>query len=146
MSAMYDTSLLAVDRHGLSKRLIANWEFAVVYAWHTGNPYTAFMPIDFNGDFNFNNDVATGTTWNQYRLPYYGSLDPRVARRIGLGGTRRLELIWEMFNLTNRANYTTVVDTRYAFAQGSLVPNPQFGQPTQQLNGRRMQLAARLTF
>ena len=146
LSAMYDTSLLAVDRHGLSKRLIADWEFAAVYAWHTGNPYTAYIDSDLNRDFNSFNDVAPGTTWNQYRLPYYGSLDPRVARRIRLGGTRQLALIWETFNLTNRANYTAVVDRAFAFVQSSPVPNPQFGQPTQQLNGRLMQLAARITF
>src|SRR6185369_6851534 len=30
-SAMYDTSLLATDRHGLSKRLISDWEWGLVY-------------------------------------------------------------------------------------------------------------------
>jgi hypothetical protein len=30
---MYDTSLLAVDRKGLSKRLIEGWEYGLVYTW-----------------------------------------------------------------------------------------------------------------
>jgi hypothetical protein len=38
-------------------------------------PYSAYIDGDINGDRNAFNDVAPGTTWNQYRLPYQGSLD-----------------------------------------------------------------------
>jgi hypothetical protein len=146
VSAMYDTSLLAVDRHGLSKRLIANWEYAVIYRWHTGNPYSAYVAGDLNGDWDHFNDVAPGTTWNQYRLPYSSSFDPRVERRFGLGGSRQLSVIWEAFNLTNRPNYIAVDDVKYVLFGSTLVPNPPFGRKTAQLNGRVMQLAARLRF
>ena len=145
-SAMYDTSLLAVDKHGLSKRLLKDWEYGVVYRWHTGNPYSAYVNGDLNGDWNPFNDLAPGTTWNQYRLPYQGSFDPRVTRRFRFGSTSQLSLIWEAFNLTNRPNYTAVDNTRYLLVGSALVPNPDFGRKTGQLNGRMMQLAARLTF
>ena len=69
-----------------------------------------------------------------------------VARRIRLGGTRQLALIWETFNLMNRANYTTVVDTQDELIGSALVPNPLFGRGTAQYNGRMMQLAARFIF
>jgi hypothetical protein len=146
VSAMYDTSLLAVDRHGLSKRLIENWEWGLIYTWQTGQPYSAYVNGDINGDFNAFNDLAPGTTWNQYRLPYQGSFDPRLARRFRLGRSRQLHVIWEAFNLTNRPNYTASDNTLYALSGSSLVRNPLFGRRTGQLDGRVMQLAARITF
>ena len=146
VSAMYDTSVLAAPRHGLSKRLVDNWEIGLVYTWQLGFPYTAYVDGDINGDFNAFNDVAPGTRWNQYRLPYQGSFDPRIARRFSLGRTRQLHLIWEAFNLTNRPNYTAVDNTLYTVSGSSLAANPLFGRRTAQSGPRTMQIAARLTF
>jgi hypothetical protein len=145
-SAMYDTSLFVVDRRGLSKRLLGGWELAVVYTYQTGLPYSAFVDGDLNGDRNPFNDLAPDTRWNQYRLPYRGSFDPRVARRFELGGSRQLAVIWEAFNLTNRPNYTAADNTLYWLNGSSLLPNALFGRKTAQADGRVMQLAARLTF
>jgi hypothetical protein len=146
LSAMYDTSLLAVDRHGLSKRLIGNWQFGLVYTLQSGQPYSAFVNGDINGDRNAFNDLAPDTTWNRYRLPVQASLDPRVSRRLGLGRTRQLSLILEAFNVMNRPNYTAVDNTLYSLGGASLVRNPLFGRKTGQGDGRVMQLAAKLLF
>jgi hypothetical protein len=146
LSAMYDTSLLAVDRHGLSKRLIGNWQFGLVYTLQSGQPYSAFVNGDINGDRNAFNDLAPDTTWNQYRLPVQASFDPRVSRRLGLGRTRQLSLIWEAFNVMNRPNYTAVDNTLYSLGGASLVRNPLFGRKTGQGDGRVMQLAAKVLF
>jgi len=81
---------------------------------------------DINGDRNAFNDLAPGTMWNQYRLPFQSSFDPRVARRFSFGGSRQLHIIWEAFNLTNRPNYTAVDNTLYAASGATLVPNPLF--------------------
>jgi hypothetical protein len=146
VSAMYDTSLLVVDRRGLSKRLLENWEYGIVYTWQTGLPYSAFVNGDINGDGNAFNDLAPDTTRNQYRLPYQGSFDPRVARRFRVGGSRQLHVIWEAFNLMNRPNMTAADNTRLWLNGSTLTPNPLFGRATAQADGRVMQLAARLTF
>ena len=146
ISAMYDTSLLAVDRHGLSKRLIANWEYGLVYTLQSGQPYSAFVNGDINADRNAFNDLAPGTTRNQYRLPFQISLDPRVARRFALGRSRQLSVLWEAFNVTNRPNYTAVDNTSYSLSEAGLVRNPLFGRRTGQADGRMMQVAAKLTF
>jgi hypothetical protein len=145
-SAMYDTTLFVVDRRGLSKRLLGDWELAVVYTYQTGLPYSAFVDGDLNGDRNPFNDLAPETAWNAYRLPYRSSIDPRVARRFRLGGSRQLAVIWEAFNLMNRPNYTAADNTLYWLNGSSLVSNPLFGRRTAQADGRVMQLAARLTF
>ena len=146
MSAMYDTSILAVDKHGLSKRLVKDWECSLVYTWFTGTPYAAWVSGDLNGDIDPFNDLAPGTAWNQYRKPYQASFDPRVARRFRVGPTARFSLIWEAFNLTNRPNYTAVDNRLLLLTVPGPTQNPKFGEPTRQLNGRVMQLAARLTF
>ena len=146
ISTVYDTSMLAVNRRGLSKRLIANWEWGFVYSLQTGQPFSAYVNGDINGDRNAFNDLAPNTTWNQYRLPYQSSLDPRIARRFQVAGSRQLLVIWEAFNIWNRPNYTAVDNTLYSIGAGSLSPNPLFGRKTAQGNGRVMQLAARLIF
>jgi hypothetical protein len=146
VSAMYDTSVLAAPRQGLSKRLVDDWEIGLVYAWQRGNPYTAYVAGDINGDFNAFNDVAPGTAWNQYRLPYQSSFDPRIARRFKVGGTRQLHVMWEAFNLTNRPNYTAVDNTLFTLSGSTLTRNPLFGRQTAQSAPRTMQIAARLTF
>jgi hypothetical protein len=146
VAATLDTTMAAANRRGFAKWLLKDWEYSLVYTWQTGRPFTAFVDGDINGDFNASNDVAPGTTRNQYRLPYQNSFDPRLTRRIGLGGTRELSLIWEAFNLTNRPNYTAAEDTLYFWNGSSLVRNPGFGRRIAQLDGRMMQLAARITF
>ena len=146
ISTMYDTSMLAVNRSGLSKRLIANWEWGFVYTLQTGRPFSAYVNGDLNGDRNAFNDLAPGTTWNQYRLPYQASVDPRIARRFQIARSRQLLVIWEAFNIWNRPNYTAADNTLYSISAGSLSSNPLFGRKTAQANGRVMQLAARFVF
>ncbi len=141
-----DTTMAAANRRGFAKWLLKDWEYALVYTWQTGRPFSAFVNGDLNGDFNASNDIAPDTIRNQYRMAYRNSFDPRITRHIGLGGTRDLALIWEAFNLTNRPNYTAVDDTLYFLNGSALVRNPQFGRPVAQLNGRMMQLAARISF
>jgi hypothetical protein len=142
----YDTTVAASNRHGLAKALLKDWEYSFVYTWQTGRPFSAFVNGDINGDFNASNDIAPDTIRNQYRMPYQNSLDPRVTRRIGIGGGRDLSLIWEAFNVTNRPNYTAVDNTLYFLNGSALVRNPRFGNRVAQLNGRMMQLAARISF
>jgi len=146
ISTVYDTSMLAVNRHGLSKRLIANWEWGLVYTLQTGRPFSAYVNGDINGDRNAFNDLAPGTTWNQYRLPYQASLDPRIARRFQIARSGQLLVIWQAFNISNRPNYTAADNTLYWVSTGSLSPNPLFGRRTAQANGRVMQLAAKIIF
>ena len=146
VATVWDSTLATVNRRGVAKTLLKDWQVALVYSWQTGNPYTAFVNGDINGDENTFNDVAPGTARNQYRLPFQSSFDPRVTRRIGLGGTREVSLIWEAFNLTNRANYTAADNTLYFWNGSTLVQNPAFGRRIAQLDGRVMQLAARIRF
>ncbi len=145
-SAMYDTTLLASERHGIAKTLLGRWELSAVYTLQSGEPYSAYTNGDINGDHNAFNDLAPGTARNRYRLPAQGSLDPRISRQFRIGPARELSLVWEAFNVTNRPNYTAVDDTLYVVSGSGLQRNPLFGRRTGQANGRIMQLAVRATF
>ncbi len=96
---------------------------AVVY---DGRGFLTAPPFTF-GDAGRN--IATG--------PAFASLDTAVVKSLALGGTRRLELRAEIYNLLNRANLGL---------PESFVDRPTFGQSLSAAPGRFSQLAARVTF
>jgi hypothetical protein len=145
VGAMYDTTPLAASSNAVMNALISHWSLSVVYSIQSGLPYSAFVAGDINGDGNAFNDLAPGTTRNQYRLPWQASIDPRIARDFYIGRNRKLSLIWEAFNVTNRPNYIAVDDVLFTGGE-SLRRSTQFGRKTRQADGRMMQLAAKLTF
>jgi hypothetical protein len=145
-SVMYDTTLVASERHGITKTLLGHWELSAVYTIQGGEPYSAYTNGDINGDHNAFNDLAPATTRNRYRLPAQSSLDPRISRQFRIGPSRELSLVWEAFNVMNRPNYTAVDDMLYWVSGNGLQRNPLFGRETGQANGRIMQLAVKATF
>jgi hypothetical protein len=144
-SAIYSTNGFADAFEGVTKALLAEWTLSVIYTAQSGQPYNAYASTDINRDNNRFNDIAPGTMRNQFRLPASISLDPRIARDIRFGDTR-LTLIWEAFNLLNRANYNVVNNTLYSVAGTQLRRNAQFGQFLGQTDPRIMQLAVKLSF
>jgi hypothetical protein len=147
-SVIYTTDTFASRFGGWVEDVLSDWILSVIYTAQSGQPYSAYVATDINGDLNRFNDIAPGTTRNQFRFPTQASFDPRVARTIALGGTRELTLIWEAFNLLNRANYNVVQQTFYAAAVPTLTltPNTQFGQRLGQADPRIMQLAVKVSF
>jgi hypothetical protein len=120
------------------------WTIGAIYSFESGLPYSAYVDDDINGDRNRFNDIAPGTTRNQYRMPKQITLDARLARNIGLTGNARLMLIWEVFNAMNKTNYTAVNNTLYAVTGTTLHTNALFGQPLEQGEPRMMRIAARV--
>jgi hypothetical protein len=147
-SIIYTTDTFAANFDGAVETLLKDWNLSAIFTAQSGQPYSAYVSVDINGDGNRFNDVAPGTKRNEFRLPAQVSLDPRVARNFRLGGDRRLTLIWEAFNLLNRANYTVVSNTLYSgsAATRTLTNSPTFGQFTGQADPRIMQLAVKLSF
>ena len=145
-SVVYATDAFAARFGGLVEDILKDFTVSAIYTVQTGQPYNAYVSTDINRDFNRFNDVAPGTTRNEFRLPTQISFDPRVARHIDLGGAKQLTLIWEAFNLLNRTNYTVVNNTLYTASGTTLTRNPLFGQFTGQADPRIMQLAAKFSF
>jgi hypothetical protein len=145
-SVIYSTNGLAERFDGFMRSLARNWTLSAIYTAQTGQPYSAYASTDINGDANRFNDIAPGTTRNQYRFSASASLDPRVARDINLRGDTRITVIWEAFNLLNRANYNVVNQTLYNVVGTQLRANTLFGQTTGQTDPRIMQVAVKLNF
>jgi hypothetical protein len=80
---------------------------------------------------NTPNNLMTGPTQRRLDLSFF--------KNVSLGAARRLQLRWEIYNLTNTANFAT--------PNGSF-GNAQFGQISSTGNNiaRQMQFGARLTF
>ena len=121
----------------------------------SGQPYSALVNGDLNGDGNTRNDEAPGFARNSFRLPTQVSFNPRVSKRIPIGPVA-LELIAEAFNLFNRTNLIGVQQNYYNFAGGTLTRVATFGTPcggslpctavNASSGPRTYQLAAKVTF
>jgi hypothetical protein len=145
-SVIYTTDVFAARFGGWIEDVLRDWTLSAIYTVQSGQPYSAYVATDIDRDLNRFNDVAPGTTRNEFRYPKQMSLDPRLARSIGLGGTRELMLIWEAFNLLNRANYNVVSQNLYSAVGTTLTRSPQFGQFIAQNDPRIMQLAVKVSF
>ena len=107
-SGVYSTNGLASGLDGFLRVLVNGWSFSGILTAQSGQPYTARVgAVDLNNDGNTRNDIAPGTTRNQFRLPSVVTFDPRIARDVPIG-RGRVQLIWEAFNLFNRDNITAV--------------------------------------
>jgi outer membrane receptor protein involved in Fe transport len=120
----------------LMRRLSRGWLFGYVFTYTSALPFNIQLPNDRNGDTNFN-DRPVGVGRNAGEGFDYRSLDLRLSRRFGLGGTVSAEMILDAFNVLDRANYQ--------------VPNnsfgsPTFGRPTAANDPRQFQLGLRLAF
>jgi len=131
-----------VAKHG---GLLGGWTLAAILTAQSGQPYSAYVSNDINNDLNTRNDIAPGTTRNQYRLPPQVSFDPRVARDIP-AGRAKVQLIWEAFNLFNRDNISGVRTTLYNVSGTTLTPLTNFQQSTVSSGPRIMQIAVKLRF
>ena len=125
--------------------LLGGWTFAAIFTAQSGQPYSAYVNADINNDGNNRNDIAPGTTRNQYRLPALVTFDPRIARDIPLGKATA-QLIWEAFNLLNADNINGVRQTLYSASGATLTSVSNFQQATSSNGPRIMQLAVKVTF
>jgi hypothetical protein len=76
---------------------------------------------------------------NMMTGPAQRRLDLSFFKNVDLGGARRLQVRWEIFNVLNTANFAP---------PNSLLGNPQFGRITSTGNSiaRQMQFGARFAF
>ena len=115
----------------------------------SGRAYTSLCNgCDANGDgFNgfFGIGDRTGPRGSLRGGPTF-ELDARGAKKFTFREKMSLQLLAEVFNLTNRANYGSNVN-RITAPDGSIIPNSGFGQPIGLYTPpRQLQIGARFTF
>ena len=80
------------------------------------------------------------------RPPAWISLDPRIARDIGLKRGTRVTVFWQAFNLLGRPNSAVASDMLFGLAGTQFLVDPLFGPALGQPDARAMQLAVRFSF
>jgi Carboxypeptidase regulatory-like domain/TonB dependent receptor len=148
-SGIYDTNGLANRRSGLGAALLRGWDVSAIFTAASGQPYSARVGnVDLNNDGNTRNDLAPGTTRNQFLLPASRALDIRIAREIPIAGRMKVQPILEVFNLLNSDNVNLVNTTYFGVttATNTLTPNASFGQALGTAGQRISQIAVRVTF
>ena len=133
--------------------LPAQVECSSIVSAGSGSPYTMLAGSDLNGNGDATTDrarrdpasEASSVGRNTGRLPAQATVDVRVSRRFGL--TRRIgvDVMLDVFNLLNRANFTAANNV---WGPGAYPdhPLPSFGQLTAAGPPREIQLGARLVF
>jgi hypothetical protein len=128
-------------RHHLSASINARlpWDvdLATIVTVASAFPYNQLAGRDTTGDRVPDNDRPSGVAYNSLRGDRYFSTSLRVAKTVRLGGTYRLQLLAEAFNVFNTTNYNNFVGT---------VTSPFFQQPVQALAPFQAQFGARFQF
>jgi hypothetical protein len=85
-----------------------------IVQYRTGIPFSAFTGVDSNGDSQFTDKpIINGVPLlrNSFRQPNYFNIDSRFAKSFTIREGHTLNLMFEMFNLTNKQNYSYIVST-----------------------------------
>jgi hypothetical protein len=120
---------------------VAGFDLAYLFGYASAPPFNVQTGTDRNNDTNVN-DRPEGVGRNTGRGFDAATLDLRVSRTFHLGGSHRLTLIADAFNVLNRSNFLI---PNNIFGPGS-VPRPNFGRPTAASDPRQFQLGARWDF
>jgi Carboxypeptidase regulatory-like domain/TonB dependent receptor len=115
-------------------------QFGTIITAMSAPPYNVTTGVDSNGDRDINErPIENGTMIAPFsaRGDNYFSTDLRISRAFRLGGQRRLEALFEMFNLTNTKNFG---------GYDGNMSSTFFGQPRFALPPFQGQLGLRLDF
>jgi hypothetical protein len=115
--------------------------------YQSGLPYTAYYSNDVNGD-NMANHIVAGHTRNDLRQPSFQQFDLRVTRTIKITKIFQAEVILDVYNLLNKADFFPASANYKWGASTATAPVATFGQLNQvdKIKTREVQLGVRLKF
>ncbi|MGH9391636.1 MAG: hypothetical protein ACRD1Z_18710, partial [Vicinamibacteria bacterium] len=119
--------------------------FSAIVRARSGRPLDPRVEADLDGDLKLRErGFASGGILerNSFREGSVASLDVSMGKTWELGEGRRLALVLDVFNLTNRLNPLQVLETYGA----SETPLPPFSQVVQAGPPRQFQLSVRFLF
>ena len=121
----------------------AGFTFAPIFRYRTELPYNITAGLDLNRDNNNFDLPPDVSTVNAGRGASYKQLDFRLSKRFRFGRPTGLELIGEMFNVTNAKNPAGFIGNRRAANFGEAT---EFAGDFQRGEQRMAQLGVRLEF
>ncbi len=148
ISGVWDINYARSLQNAAARALLGGYQFSILSQVQSGRPYTAGVNNDPNNDLDFSTDRPPAFGRNTIQGPNFAQVDIRFTRDVHIWERASLRLIFEAFNLTNRANYTAINTTQYTYtpATRAFVTNPAFLSRTATADPRILQLAAKFTF
>jgi hypothetical protein len=152
VSGVWDLNYAKGMQNAIARALFSGYQLSLITTVQSGRYYSSTIGgnSDVNNDGNTRTDRTPFEGRNIYKAPNFASVDFRFSRDIGLAKESRvkLRLIFEAFNVTNRANFNAFLTTPYNFNSTTRVFTPvtTFGQVTDTSDPRIIQLAAKITF
>jgi outer membrane receptor protein involved in Fe transport len=121
--------------------LPALFQFSTALQANSGKPYSASAGLSGLRTSVRATDPATGQMFprNSFRAGNYFSWDVRLSKMFNFGKSRQLEALFEVFNLTNHANFDR---DNYVFRYSS----DNFGNPTNVIKNSQRQAEFGLRF
>ena len=148
-SGIWDIDYAKSLQNPVVRNLLRGYQLSLIGTVQSGRPLTASVGGDPNGDTNTSTDRPPYVGRNTYTGPNFATADIRVTRDIFLYRERAsLRLMFEAFNVTNRANFNSITTAQYNFNATTRVftPNTTFLTPTTTYDPRILQLAAKIRF
>jgi hypothetical protein len=147
-AGIWDINYAHSLNNAAARALLGGYQLSVISQVQSGRPYTAGVSTDANNDGDFSTDRPPYVGRNTIQGPNFMTADMRFTRDIHIWERTSLRLMFEAFNLTNRANYSSINTTQYIYtaATRAYVTNPAFLTRTATFDPRILQLAAKFTF
>src|SRR5262249_8169372 len=120
--------------NGALRRIITGFQLSPIFRYGSALPFNVVRGDDLNFDGS-TNDRPVGIGRNTGEGFDFASFDLRLSRRIHLSEHAGLDVMAEVFNLFNRANFQLPNGT---FGTGA-APSPRFGEPTAAADPRQIQ-------
>jgi hypothetical protein len=146
-SSVWDLNYAKSMQNAVAKAILSHWQISMISQVQSGRPYNALVSGDPGADANNGNDRVPYVGRNTITGPGFASVDARLSRDFGLYKERvRLRFIGEAFNLTNRANFSSIANTQYTFSGGFFRPTTNYLSKLATSDPRILQLAAKIIF
>jgi hypothetical protein len=149
-SAVWDLGYARSLHNAAAKAVLSDWSLSSIAQVQSGAPVSIGVAGDAGNDSNTNNDRAPLVGRDTLEGPGLATWDLRLTRDIAFKERARLRLIFEGFDITNRANFATIQNNQYSYRAGVFTPTTNFLQTLsvqpQGVGARAFQLAAKFTF
>ncbi len=147
-SGIWDINYAHSLQNAAARALLSGYQLSTITQVQSGRPLSAGVNNDPDNDGNTSTDRPPYVGRNTITGPNFAQVDMRFTRDIHLWERASLRLMFEAFNLTNRANFSSINTTQYLFtvATRAFVTNPAFLSRTATFDPRILQLAAKITF
>lgn len=147
-SGIWDIDYAKSIRNRATRALLSGYQLSTIANVQSGRPYTIAVGSDPNNDLNTGTDRPPYVGRNTYQGPSFQTVDIRFTRDFRFHERAALKLMFEAFNLTNRANFSGITTSQYNFNATTRVftPNSSYLARTSTSDPRILQLAAKITF